>query len=140
MIIKKSTFIAAMSTALISQFSFAGLVVNFPVTIVMQDEMSGWVQGDLASARHSDDNQTFIECSSQSYLNSEKELVTLGACAARDATGKFVSCYTYDEKLLREIESVSTHGEIVFQWNTNGLCTAIGSRKSSMYLDNNVAN
>ena len=87
-------------------------------------------RGSLQDVRFSADATQFITCALAASAGSPS--VT---CYARNSAGTQVSCYSYDATMVQAAHAIHPHTHLEFRWGANGLCTAIYTYNSSLYVD-----
>lgn len=117
-------FLAA--TALAVESANAGLTYSDPVTVA-----TGAAFGAVRSATNSADNNQFIGCAAYGSTNTASTYV---ACSAADASGNSLYCATYNPSFYvwQAAMSISDSSEIIFDVDSNGNCTYIYVRNSSV--------
>ena len=123
----------------------AGLVQPAPVVIDIDPVTgNGFAQGDLVSARNSENEFEFIGCGIRFYDAGAGGAFQNGFCQARLDEGLeegevgTVNCFTQNVALLEGINILSDSSFITFSWTDDGsgnlTCTRIGSSTQSFYL------
>jgi hypothetical protein len=128
--------IVAISVA-VASFAFAGLVQPAPVMITLNEDNSGFAQGDMLTARYSDNDVEFIGCGTRT-IEAGGPLFHFGFCQATDSEGNMAFCSTNDADLLTSMRATADYSFVTFGFNTDGVCTRIGFSTQSFYLPNKV--
>jgi len=128
--------IVAIAVA-VTSFAFAGLVQPAPVTITMNPDDSGFAQGDMLTARYSDNDVEFIGCGTRTIKNGGP-LFHFGFCQATDSEGNFAFCSTNDAELLTSMRATADYSFVTFGFDENGECNRIGFSTQSFYIPNKV--
>lgn len=122
--------------AIFSSIAVAGLFQPAPVFIVINDDTSGFAQGDMWTARTADNNVEFIGCGTRVIELAGGGTFLFGFCQAEDADDTIAFCFTENQDLLDAMKSASDFSFITFNWDEFGECTRIGFSTQSFYLPN----
>lgn len=133
----KNIFIM-LATLLLSVNVYAGMKQPAPVTIEYF-EGGGHAQGDMNTARFSDNDFEFIGCGLRSYDDGVGGAFHLGFCQASVEEGGTVTCFVDDNpELMEGLNILSDSSFITFSWDDDGndnlTCIRIGSSTQSFYL------
>ena len=128
---------------LITVTAHAGLVQPAPVVI---DMVNNFAQGDLISARNSENEFELIGCGIRAYDDGGGGAWQTGFCQARLEEASSVICTTQNVALMEGINILSDSSFVTFSWTDDGFgnltCIRIGSSTQSFYLGkgkNNLA-
>ena len=120
---------------LITVTAHAGFVQPQPVVIDMD---AGFAQGDLISARNSENEFEHIGCGIRFSDFGGGAGFQWGFCQARMDEASFVMCTTESVALMEGINGLSDSSFVTFSWTDDGTgnltCTRIGSSTQSFYL------
>ena len=120
---------------LITVTAHAGFVQPQPVVIDMDE---GFAQGDLISARNSENEFEYIGCGIRSYDFGDGVQWQTGFCQARLEEDSNVICRTENVALMEGINILSDSSFVTFSWTDDGTgnltCNYIGSSTQSFYL------
>lgn len=131
----KLKFLATMLLAFcIPGMVLAGLERPVPVDINLNADDSGDAQGDMVTARFSDNDVEFIGCGVRVWKMADGSYMNWGFCQARDADEVEVFCSTEDPDLLDVMKATSSYSFITFSWDADEECTHIGFSTQSFYL------
>lgn len=123
--------ILATSLLVFSSLAIAGLTQPAPV---MVDTDNMFAQGDMVSARMSDNEFTFIGCGTRHLLNDDGTTFSYGFCQASVAEDSTVLCFSYDTALVDKMAEANDSSFITFAWNEAGDCTRVGFSTQSFYM------
>ncbi len=122
--------------AIFSSIAVAGLVQPAPVIIVINDDTSGFAQGDMWTARTANNDVEMIGCGTRVIELDGGGTFLFGFCQAVDADDTPAFCSTQNQDLLDAMKSTSDFSFITFNWDDAGECTRIGFSTQSFYLPN----
>lgn len=88
---------------------------------------STYAWGGMGDARRSSDAYQYIGCSISASAS-----LRYATCFARDASGRYGTCRTYDDRLIRAVETVGSDSVIEFHWSDT-TCTYINVMNDSRY-------
>ena len=118
--------------AVLSANVYAGLTQPAEVTI---DLVNRFAQGDMLTARSSDNDFTMIGCGIRKIGFSPTETISFGFCQANSGEeGGSFTCFTQNADILAGINAISDYSFITFAWDENDECTRIGNSTQSFYL------
>jgi hypothetical protein len=106
----------------------AGLVMPAAVTI---DFAARSAQGDMNTARNSDDKVTYIGCNIANSPGFPSGFCQAGIGAAAEQQ---INCFTFDPAMLEAIHGISDFSFVRFTWNESFECTRIYVSTQSFYL------
>jgi len=134
----KNIFIL-LALLLLSVTVYAGYAQSVPVTIDYHAG-GGSAQGDMISARNSDNEFEFIGCGIRAFDNGVGGVYGWGFCQAALEEGGEVACFVNDNPALMEgIRILADSSFITFGWDDDGAggltCTRIGASTQSFYLE-----
>ena len=125
--------LAALSSAV-----FAGLAQPAPITITIDPvDNSGSAQGDMVTARFSDNDVENIGCGIR-VIENESGGFQFGFCQATDSEETQAFCTTQNANLLEAMKAVSAYSFITFSFDADGECTRIGFSSQALYIPNKV--
>ncbi|MEL6342797.1 MAG: hypothetical protein AAFV53_06665 [Myxococcota bacterium] len=116
----------ALLLALFCNTAYAGYV--WPVEVGISGSSAF---GSKAAARDSADSTQYIGCAV--FASGTTSTTLYGLCAARTATGTYLSCSTTNPKMIEAIQGQDTYGYLYFT-ETSGQCSYIYSNRFSSYL------
>lgn len=119
---------------LFSSMTLAGLVQPFSVLVTLNPDGSGSADGDMVSARFSDNDVEFIGCGIRAFDDGAGGVFHFGFCQAADSSDVRGFCNTDRADLLDAIKSTADYSFITFSWNAAGECTRIGFSTQSFYI------
>ena len=123
--IKLLTVLLAMS---VPSMVFAGTILDRPVTIDFDNKTA---EGNMGTARYSDDDFEFIGCGTRSELGG----FSFGFCQAREAASEtIVQFFTFDPALINAIRAHADYSFILFGWNDDNELTFVRNSTQSFYL------
>jgi len=133
---KNVLFLLALS--LFSVTIYAGFVQPAPVTIEYL-EGGGIAQGDMNSARFSDNEFEFIGCGIRAFDDGAGGVYHWGFCQASLEEEVTVTCFVIDNpELMEGVNVLSDSSYITFSWDDDGegnlTCNRVGSSTQSFYL------
>jgi hypothetical protein len=127
-----STFLISIAAlSLVISTASAGTVQPAPVMIDL-DNMQA--QGDMATARFSDNEFEFIGCGVRQFDDGSGGDFTFGFCQARVADDAGIVCVTLRSSLIDAMKSIGDYSFITFGWDENGDCTRVGISTQSFYI------
>lgn len=133
----KKNFLFLVATLLFSITSYAGYVQPAPVEITLT-ATGGSAQGDVITARNSDNEFAAIGCGIRAYDDGAGGAWHWGFCQVQTEENNMLNCQTQNAELLTGIGSVSDSSFISFSWTDDGTgnltCTRVGSSTQSFYL------
>lgn len=136
--IKKLLVLLALSLLPIAAFS--GYVQPAPVFIDVVPGVSGYANGDLVSARNSDNEFEFIGCRINTYEDGLGGTFTNGLCQVGLEETVSYRCFTTNPVLLEAINGLSDSSWVGFRWVDDGTgnltCTGVSKSTQSFYLQN----
>src|ERR1043165_3759838 len=108
----------------VAPLAHAGFKAGFGVTV---DQVNGYANGALGTARNSADSNEYLDC-----------YATYGTgpaayCAARDAAGYVVGCFTSDPNKVAALSSITSNSYISFSFDSSGTCTELAIENTSYY-------
>jgi hypothetical protein len=114
--------------ALVGGVAGAGLYNPFPLTIDFDNKVAN---GDMYSARLSDNPDAYIGCGIRSFAG-----FAFGFCQAQigPADDQDAFCSTEDPAHIATIGALDDFSWISFRWDDNGNCTSVGNSTQSFYL------
>ena len=122
---RKTLFPAALGSLLaLGAAAHAGQKSEAPVIVG-----SSSAQGALGSARNSTDTRQWIGCNLASWGGGAPE----GVCYAENSAGTFLTCYTVKESHLKLIAAAGPDSHILFNVDSNGFCSNLEVKTSSIY-------
>jgi len=120
---------------LASTAAYAGLTQPAPVVV---DLDNGFAQGDMITARDTNDDVTFIGCGVRSIDDGAGGSFEFGFCQAGDENEVQVTCFTQNTALLATMRATGDSSFITFSFVDDGAggftCTRIGFSTQSFYL------
>lgn len=116
---------------LFATVAMAGLSQPAIVTI---DTDLRLAQGDMGTARYSDNDVEVIGCGIRRFDDGINPPFTFGFCQATDAAGLRVMCSTFSDSLLSAMAAGNDYSFVTFSWNEADECTRIGYSTQSFYL------
>ena len=120
--------------ATFSALAIAGYTQPAPVTVTVNADGSGTANGDMVTARYSDNEIENIGCGVRAIDDGAGGVWNYGFCQVRDASGVQGFCATERSDLLDVMKATSDFSFIIFSWNAAGECTYIGFSTQSFYL------
>ncbi len=130
---KIKAIVFSLIMALMPITLWAGLTQPAPVTI---DEENRIAQGDMVTARFSDNDQELIGCGVRKFSTGEDTILPFAFCQARIAEDVNIICNTQNPELVNAIDSISDYSFVTFSWNEENECTRIGNSTQSFYIPN----
>ncbi len=127
---KKLLISAIMAVA--SFASSAGVVQ--PANVVIDTDNRS-AQGDMVTARFSDNENELIGCGQRTLLTGG-EPISWAFCQARTTEDDLIICFTQDENLLKQMRTINSYSFVTFRWDENGDCSYVGFSTQSMYIPN----
>lgn len=88
---------------------------------------STYAYGSIGSARGSADSLQYIGCSTLATAGIE-----YATCYARDISGTYGTCRTYDAKMIRAVATIGSDSTVEFHWSGSS-CTYIAVQNDSRY-------
>jgi hypothetical protein len=120
----------AVALALITAPAVAGSSQPQPVTISTDTRTAA---GDMLTARTSDNPFEYIGCGVRTFVDGGTTLRT-GFCQAGISETQTVQCFTEDPALVETMAAGNDFSFVIFRWDTNNECIAIGFSTQSFYL------
>ena len=135
---KMKKVLILLAVSLFSVTIYAGYVQPAPVTI-NYFEGGGNAQGDMNSARFSDNEFEFIGCGTRTFDDGAGGANHWGFCQASLEEDVTVTCFVFDNpELMDGINILSDSSFITFSWDDDGednlTCNRVGSSTQSFYL------
>lgn len=145
------TLVASMLVSSAST-AFAGGTQPFPINIDFEEKIA---QGDMVTARFSDNDLDLIGCGTRYQRSDDGEMFAFGFCQATAATGEVteegepgvesIRCFTQEPLLIEAMNSISDFSFISFNWEeisvetetgteTQNECSAMGVSTQSFYI------
>lgn len=120
----------ALVVAFVAQVSFAGTVVEVPVTIDMEAMIAS---GNMKTARFSANELEQIGCGTRSndFGESVYEWVFCQA-SVDEATNAF--CTTDNPELVKQVRNINDYSFVTFLWDEEGRCRYLGFSTQSQYI------
>ncbi len=115
----------------------AGTTQPFPVTL---DTEAKTAQGDMVTARFSENEFSNIGCGTRYATNEEGDVAVFGFCQARvgETEEESVRCFTQEPLLIEAINSIASFSFISFRWEEipedSNKCVDIGVSTQSFYI------
>ena len=132
---KNKLAIIMLAALMMPVLASAGFVNPQPVVIDM-DALSA--QGDMHSARNSNNDDEMIGCGQRALETAPDESFNWGFCQARVEEDVTIICQTTNQGLLDAIDSIGDSSFIIFRWaeeeDGSLTCTFIGTSTQSFYL------
>ena len=127
----KKTQIAVLAVLIsfFSAYGMAGVVQPAPVEVDLGNQNA---QGDMVTARFSDNDVEYIGCGVRTFEGAPS--FSFGFCQAGDADGNEVLCFSQNPDLLDAIKAISDYSFITFSWDSGLVCTRIGNSTQSWYI------
>ena len=140
---KSKQLVSMAALVLLSSMVFAGLVQPAPVMVTVNTDLSGFAQGDMATARFSASDLEMIGCGIRAIDDGAGGVFDFGFCQAimddGSAEGLSVFCSTQRSDLLDTMKSTSDFSFVTFAWNAAGECTRVGFSTQSFYIPDSKA-
>ena len=131
---KTRKILAIAFLTLFSAIALAGMVVDGPVEIVLNEDGSGQAIGNMTSARYSDNDVEYIGCGTRNIDVGGGNFFQFAFCQAGDAAEELAFCSTQNPDLVGALEAIADHSFVIFSFDANGECTRIGFSTQSFYL------
>lgn len=128
---KTRSILTALATMLIAFSASAGLVQPQSVQV---DLAAMSAQGDMVTARFSNNDVEFIGCGTRDLLNPDGSLTSFGFCQAQTADEVQMTCFTFDTALVDKINNSNDFSFVTFNWNADDECIRVGFSTQSFYL------
>ena len=126
----KTTRLVAVIPLCLAIESWAGQTESADVLVDLEFRSA---QGDLATARFSDNDAALIGCGTRTFSQGADDFL-FGFCQATDAEGVNFTCVTENPVLVDAIQAISSYAFITFGWDEAGNCTRVGSSTQSLYI------
>ena len=123
----------AATLVFLSSWALAGLVQPAPILIILNPDLSGSAQGDMVTARFSDNDVEFIGCGIRT-ITGPGGVFQFGFCQATDADEQAVFCSTQNVDLLDAMKATADYSFLTFAFDADGACTRVGFSTQSIYL------
>jgi hypothetical protein len=123
---KKPIVLAALAASAIAATASAGTKWNRSVTL---DPSYRYAYGSVGTARNSTDNLQYIGCEAYYFSSGFVHLY----CAARNAAGTTVSCYTSNLTQVQAASQMTDSSLIYFTYDANNVCTLVAISNYSAY-------
>jgi len=127
--------LAVSALTIMASVAYAGLTQPAPVDV---DLVNFLAQGDQFTARTSAGDTEFIGCGSRTTDDGLGFTFRFGFCAAEDADGDNITCFTLNPVLIDAMRSTSDYAFITFSWQDDGAggaeCIRVGHSTQSFYL------
>jgi hypothetical protein len=130
---KTTRFVWACALALMAGAAFAGATNPQSVTIDLDERQA---EGDMATARYSDNDVELIGCGVSYFDDGFGGAFVIGFCQAQDASENYAACFTQSNGLIEAIQSISDFSFVRFNWDDSEECTRIANSTQSFYLPN----
>lgn len=131
-----------ITTAILGLFStivVAGSVIDFPVEVVLNADLSGSAAGNMTSARFSDNDVEYIGCGTRNVDFGGGNLFEFAFCQAGDAAEVEAFCSTENPDLVDAVRAIADFSFVTFAFNDLGECTRIGLSTQSFYIPSGKA-
>lgn len=138
---KSIQLIGIVILALISSAALAGKVQPVSVFLEVNPDGSGYAEGDMATARTSENDFELIGCGIKGFEFDDGDggaSLTGGFCQARNSDNAYVSCITTSVTLLEVLKTIGDYSYVYFEFDHGGFCTRIDVSTQSIYLPKNV--
>lgn len=140
---KLSQTIAATTMLVVSSLVYAGFTQPFSVEVIIQPDLSGIANGDMATARFADNDVELIGCGIRTFSDGAGGVFEFGFCQAvmDDGTEEGLRgfCSTQNSGLLDTMKATGDYSFVTFSWNEFGECTRIGFSTQSFYIPDSKA-
>ena len=134
--------IGIATLALISSLAIAGKVVPLSVVVHVEADGSGYAEGDMATARTSENEFELIGCGIKGFAIENpwpfSDALTVGFCQARNSDNENVFCITESPILVEVLKATGDFSYIYFEFDESGYCTRIDFSTQSVYLPKNI--
>lgn len=131
---KNGKLLTAFCMVMFSGIAYAGLLTSFPVAVDINADGSGAAQGNMASARYSDNDVDQIGCGVRTLFDPSFGALEFGFCQAVDAEGDGAFCFTDSPDLIDTMKVMSDQSYVTFRYDENQSCTYVGFSSQSQYL------
>lgn len=123
---KRSVLVLLSLLLSLSTASLAGQKLNEPVFVYAPSQI---FYGSIGDTRNSPDHVQFLGCRQYSY-----ETYSTVSCAARDASGTYVTCYNSSSAPMKQsVTSIGPSSYVLVMYNTSGVCTTLYVANGSMH-------
>jgi hypothetical protein len=117
--------------AVAASVALAGQVQPAPVLLDLVNRVA---QGDMVTARFSDNPFEFIGCGVRTLMLADGTLFRTGFCQAGISETEFFTCFSDQTALVEKMAEGNDFSFITFAWNANGECTRVGFSTQSFYI------
>ena len=135
---KSKQLLSTAALVLLSSMVFAGFLQPAPVLVEINADLSGFAQGDMATARFSASDLELIGCGIRTFDDGAGGVFETGFCQAvmddGSAEGLRGFCNTQRSDLLDTLKATSDYSFVTFSWNADGECTRVGFSTQSFYI------
>ena len=132
--IKIRTYVLAAVFVLFSVGAVAGLVNPFPVSITTNDDGSVSANGNMATARFSENEVEYIGCGTRTVDLGGGDTFIFGFCQAGDSDEAEAFCSPENPEVLQAIKSISSYSFLSFLASDVGDCLRVGVSTQSVYI------
>ena len=126
----KTRFLLSILATLACGAALGGAARPQPVQI---DFVARSAQGDMYSARTSDNKDEYIGCGVRGVAGALQAFCQAGLKNPDTHPDEVINCFTLDPTMIEAIHSIGDFSFITFRWNENFECTFIGSSTQSFY-------
>jgi hypothetical protein len=127
----KTRFLLSILATLVCGAALGGAVRPQPVQI---DFVARSAQGDMYSARTSDNNNEYIGCGVRAATGVLQAFCQAGLKDPDQNPTEVINCFTLDPTMIEAIHSIGDFSFITFRWNEDFECTFVGTSTQSFYL------
>ncbi len=131
----KTKIAAALTLSLLAgttTLALAGAKGGQNVTVIANADDTGEARGTMSHVRNSGNTLEFIRCEARYQTQGGAENGWTSWCAARDARGTSVNCFTFDPEFAKLVVGINGDSHIAFEFH-GSVCKEVFVSHSSVW-------